>query len=150
MNQTELLSEVLEAAEAAAPPRKKELFGLPLPAVVILFFLFALLLAACIVNAATIRHLRERSDAMEAQVLQAENAVAMASSLRNGRNRVFLDAGAYTDEACRICVDNDMPLELWTVDDEEQILELNPYITGVTSNRLIAGKVRYEAYTGQN
>lgn len=78
------------------------------------------------------------------------NAVAMANTLRNGHNRVFLDAGSYTDELCQICADNDMPLEIWTVDKEEQILNLNPYITGVTSNRLVAGKVRYEAYTGQN
>ena len=352
MNNSELLSEVLEAAEAATPPRKKELYGLPLSVVLIIFFLFVLLLAACIVNAATIRRLQERGDALEEQMLRAEsalaeaqaqlerartdaeantaqavtaapvdydgilravahrgfsteapentlpafrlakergfsyvetdvqftadgyavclhdqyidrvssgsgainsmtleevrqydfgawkgeayagtkiptleeflelcrnlglhpyiemkaetvtgevrarqlaqiveacgmkgkvtwisfshyllsvmrdcdpeaplgylveyvdeNAVAMANTLRNGRNRVFLDAGSYTDQGCQICMDNDMPLELWVLDKEDQILSLNPFITGVTSNCLIAGKVRYEAYTGQN
>ena len=78
-----------------------------------------------------------------------ENAVAMANVLRNGQNEVFLDTGEYTDEGCQLCIDNDMPLELWVEDNPENILNLNPYITGVTSNQQIAGKVRYEAVAGQ-
>lgn len=39
----------------------------------------------------------------------------------------------------------DIPIEVWTVDSETSILRLNPYVTGVTSNSLIAGKVLYDS-----
>ena len=78
-----------------------------------------------------------------------ENAVAMANILRNGQNEVFLDTAEYTDEGCQICMDNHMPLEFWVVDKTDKILNLNPYITGVTSNQQIAGKIRYEAVAGR-
>ncbi|MBR1455901.1 MAG: hypothetical protein IJ594_01915 [Oscillospiraceae bacterium] len=76
--------------------------------------------------------------------------VARATWLRNGTNYVFLDSCVYNDEACQLCMDNGVPLEIWTVDKETKITSLNPYITGVTTNRLIAGKIVSDAYIEQS
>ena len=39
-------------------------------------------------------------------------------------------------------------VEVWTVDSEASIIAMDKYISGVTSNNLIAGKVLYNAYMG--
>ena len=64
-------------------------------------------------------------------------------TLRTGKNEVFIDCAASnaTNEAVTLCVDADIPLEVWTVNTEAAILGLDSYISGVTSDNLIAGKV---------
>ncbi|MBQ0072397.1 MAG: hypothetical protein KBS81_11190, partial [Spirochaetales bacterium] len=65
-------------------------------------------------------------------------AILTALSLRNGRNEVFLDARTIDDVSITKCQALGIPLELWTIDDEETIANLDSYISGVTSNKTIA------------
>ncbi|MBR6115109.1 MAG: hypothetical protein IKQ10_08010 [Oscillospiraceae bacterium] len=71
--------------------------------------------------------------------------ILTAKNLRTNYNEVFIDSMSGTDEECQLCFDHRIPLEVWTLDSAEAILALNPYITGVASNSLIAGKILYEA-----
>lgn len=72
--------------------------------------------------------------------------VSEARWLQNGTNEVFMNSASYSDAECRLCAENGLPLEVWTLDTEEEILALNPYISGVTSDCLHAGKVLETAY----
>lgn len=76
--------------------------------------------------------------------LSAEN-ITTAQGLKTATNVVFIDTSAVTDVAATLCINGGLPMEVWTVDNAATIQSMNPYITGVTSNNLIAGKVLYEA-----
>lgn len=73
--------------------------------------------------------------------------ITTASGLLTTENEVFVDArySTITDAMINLCKTAKLPLELWIVESEAGIVALNPYITGVTSNELIAGEVLYEA-----
>lgn len=74
-----------------------------------------------------------------------DGMITTASGLKTTDNEVFLDTYDKTDtwaEKCRVA---DIPLEVWTVDSAATIRSMNPYITGVTSNTLVAGKVLHDA-----
>lgn len=66
-----------------------------------------------------------------------------AISLRSGKNDVFLNLGfMYTFSWCiRKCKKANMPVEVWTLNNEILIHIMHPYISGVTSDNLIANKV---------
>ena len=76
--------------------------------------------------------------------LTASN-ITTANGLKTTDNEVFIDTSALTNAAATLCINGNLPMEVWTVDSESTILSMNPYITGVTSNSLIAGKVLYDA-----
>lgn len=71
--------------------------------------------------------------------------------MQTGHNEVFIDCAVdnATENAARLCANADLPLEVWTVDDKNTILSLYPYISGVTSNHLVASDVIYEASIGE-
>lgn len=69
--------------------------------------------------------------------------IATVKKLLTGINKVFVDSGSRTNAECLLCRNNNIPMETWTVDSESTIKAMNPYITGVTSNSLIAGQVLY-------
>ena len=72
-----------------------------------------------------------------------EKDVATAKALRTGKNEVFIDT-KYTKvnkKTVKMCMDEEIPLEVWTIDTEEEIVALDPYVNGITSDNLIAGKV---------
>ena len=77
------------------------------------------------------------------------DTVNTARRLRTSQNEVFLDSRSFTDEECQRCANAGIPLEIWTVNDESVILSMNPYITGVTSDSLLAGTILYESYLEQ-
>ena len=74
-----------------------------------------------------------------------ESVITNANSLKTEKNEVFIDANYnnLTDEIVNLCIDANIPLEVWTVNSNNAILNLNSYVTGVTSNDLIAGKILY-------
>lgn len=76
------------------------------------------------------------------------SSISKALALKTGRNEVFLDViySSVTDAKVALCASNNLPLEVWTVDTESEIEALHPYISGVTSNCLRAGKVLYDKY----
>ena len=75
------------------------------------------------------------------------SSIATANSLKTGYNEVVLDVqyNVATQANIDLCIAADIPVEVWTVDSDATILKLNKYVTGVTSNYLIAGKVLYDA-----
>ena len=62
---------------------------------------------------------------------------------RSGKNQVFLNAGACSEALVSACREANLPLEVWTVDDEAVLEELSPYVTGVTGNTLNYGQFLY-------
>ena len=73
------------------------------------------------------------------------SAINTAKNLKTTTNEVFLDIklSGVTDSGISSCIANNIPLEVWTVNTEKEILNMAPYISGVTSDNLIAGKVLY-------
>lgn len=71
--------------------------------------------------------------------------IETALGLKLTTNEVFIDTSVMTDASVELCYNAGLPMEVWTVDNENIIKTANPYITGFTSDKLIAGKVLYEA-----
>lgn len=69
-----------------------------------------------------------------------DEAISFVSSLKTEHNDVFIDAYSYvlTDEQVNKCIDANIPVEVWTVNDLPTVNVLNPYITGITSDNLNA------------
>ena len=78
-----------------------------------------------------------------------DSVVSTATGLKTDANEVFVDAkhANLTDNAVALCISADMPLEVWTVNTVSEIENVNPYISGVSSDSLIAGKVLYNKYS---
>ena len=74
-------------------------------------------------------------------------AITTAQGLKTTDNEVFIDAiqSTVTDENVALCISADIPLEAWTINSENAVTTLNPYVSGMTSDSLIAGKVLYQA-----
>lgn len=73
--------------------------------------------------------------------------ISTLQNLKLSTNEVYYGA-KYTSLTTAICeafADAKIPVEIWTVDSVSDITGMNPYVTGVTSNSLIAGKVLYES-----
>ena len=73
--------------------------------------------------------------------------ISTLQGLKLSTNEVYYGA-KYTSVTTAICEAYQaagIPMEIWTVDTASSITGMNPYITGVTSNKLIAGKVLYDA-----
>ena len=71
--------------------------------------------------------------------------------LLSGHNEVFLDCSynGANSTAMQLCADADIPFEVWTLNDEAKILGLDPYVSGVTSDYIIASNVIYDAGIGE-
>jgi glycerophosphoryl diester phosphodiesterase len=76
-----------------------------------------------------------------------EAIAADADSLKTGRNEVFIDVGmTYIANAIPICTAHELGLETWTINSADTMLNLNTYVSGVTSD-----SVNFEAviYTNE-
>lgn len=73
--------------------------------------------------------------------------INQAVALKTSTNEVFMDAKLATVTTALInsCISNGLPLEVWTVNTEAEILAMPSYVSGVTSDNTIAGKVLYNA-----
>lgn len=69
--------------------------------------------------------------------------ISNATSLKTGINEVFIDLNIYavTQQFCDDCMDEDIGVEVWTVDSISTIKNLPDYVTGVTSNTIHASRV---------
>lgn len=77
-----------------------------------------------------------------------DNEIETALSLKTDSNEVFVDINynSVTEEIIFSCIENNLHLEIWTANDSSVFENMNEYITGVTSDNLIAGKVMYNKY----
>lgn len=78
-------------------------------------------------------------------VVCTSSHITDAQGLMTGYNDVFIDSDKTSSEALALCQNAGIPHEMWTIDSEDTILALDPYISGVTSNVLIAGDVLYDS-----
>lgn len=66
-----------------------------------------------------------------------------ATNLKTIDNEVFINSYTYTDAEITLCKNANIPLEVWTIDNSNLVPTLDPYITGITSNHIIAGANLY-------
>lgn len=73
--------------------------------------------------------------------------LSVCQGLKTTNNEVFYDVkySALSNEKCNTFSDAGIPIEVWTVNSESDITNLNSYVSGVTSDSLIAGKVLYHS-----
>ena len=73
--------------------------------------------------------------------------ISTLQGLKLSTNEVYYGVKytSLTNVICEAYQAAGIPVEIWTVDTAANITGMNPYITGVTSNKLIAGKVLYDA-----
>ena len=76
------------------------------------------------------------------------NHVTAAVNLKTDKNEVFVDIeyGALTDAFISECIENDVPLEVWTINSATDMIALDPYVSGYTSDILLATATMYDAY----
>ena len=66
-------------------------------------------------------------------------------TVKSESNEIFIDGTAVnTQTDIDKCINNGIGFEVWTVDDVNTLISLNPYVSGVTSNNLNASKVLYQ------
>lgn len=73
------------------------------------------------------------------------SVIDKVKSLSTDTNDVFVDCSyqTLTSAMVEICINADVDVEVWTVNSESWFKSMNPYIHGVTSDYIIAGKVLY-------
>lgn len=71
--------------------------------------------------------------------------ITTAQGLQTDTNEVFLDSSDYDADAVSLCQAAGLPLEIWTINTASTIKNMDAYITGVTSDNLIAGKILRDA-----
>ena len=71
--------------------------------------------------------------------------IQTAQGLKTEVNEVFIDSyyEETTDDMVNLCVDANIPLEYWGLNTEEKVLATNPYISGFTTDTIVAGIVLY-------
>ena len=74
------------------------------------------------------------------------DVITTTQNLQAEHNEVFINC-AYrcTDEEVERCISARIPLEVWTVNGLDDIRNLNPYISGIASDSLVASRVLYDA-----
>ena len=78
-----------------------------------------------------------------------ERTIIIAKNLQTEYNEVFLDVNMvpllYDEHGTNIfismCWEAGLPLEVWTVDQKDIVRNLDPYISGVTTNKLLYSEV---------
>jgi glycerophosphoryl diester phosphodiesterase len=100
-------------------------------------------------DAARLAHIKNKDGHARLGFIVGEvtgDIIATAQSLQTGHNEVFIDCAAGGAAAgADLCAEAIIPLEVWTVNDESAIKTLDPYVSGVTSDNLVAGRVLYAA-----
>ena len=84
----------------------------------------------------------------------SDNIINQAKTLKTTDNEVFLDVnwnsfrtGSSSESLVSKCITENIPIEVWTVDNVISLNYLPDYVSGFTSNSLILGKVLYEKYS---
>ena len=98
------------------------------------------------INASALRIVKDICDYIRLGLIESPSAETIASiqSLKTDKNEVFLDAqtGSFnTDAIIESLMEADIPLETYTPNNAADIEQLDPYVTGITSDYLIAGKI---------
>lgn len=76
-----------------------------------------------------------------------ESHISDCVSLKTNENDVFIDASGIdlADNMVALCKENGIPVEVWAVGEGDGIINANPYVSGFTTDKTIAGAVLYES-----
>lgn len=69
------------------------------------------------------------------------SVIAGAKSVMNGTNSVFIDSSQFDETAVNLCQQAGIPLEAWTLNTENAMRTASLYLSGMTSDCLVAKKV---------
>ncbi len=107
-------------------------------------------LAKIAANCKTARILWVITD-VDAAKLAATHVPFAQANLMTGQNQVVFDLwySLAKQDVVDLLKANNILLEVWTVNDQSVILGLNPYVTGVTSDKYNAGQVVADAKRSQ-
>lgn len=72
--------------------------------------------------------------------------IQTANGLKTDDNEVFIDSDVYSSSVVGTCSSAGIPLEVWTINNQTTMENLDPYITGATSDSLIFGRILYNKY----
>lgn len=72
-----------------------------------------------------------------------ESTISTVKTLQTGKNEVFVDASS-TNTDFSLCIAESIPIEHWTFNSKSSIINASSYVSGFTSDLLVAGKVLYE------
>ena len=72
-----------------------------------------------------------------------ESVITTCLEMNTDKNEVFIDVkySAANANAVSLCKNAEIPLEVWTVNSEADALALDPYVSGVSSDYIIAGEL---------
>ena len=72
--------------------------------------------------------------------------ITNALNLLTGTNEVYINCNYVNanDAAVNLCMNANLPLEVWTVNNPNALFSLNPYISGVSSDWIQAGQFLYK------
>lgn len=95
-------------------------------------------------------YVKDYDDEARLGFLATPNAshVTICNGLKTAKNKVYYGASYFnngiTQAICDAFSAENIPIEAWTVNSASDMLNLNKYVSGITSDGLIAGKVLYE------
>ena len=71
------------------------------------------------------------------------DTITWVKNLKCDNNKVFVDAAnsLLTNDAVNECIAENIPIEVWTVNDVNSVININPYISGITSDYLLSGEL---------
>lgn len=70
--------------------------------------------------------------------------ITTAQGLQTNTNEVFINSHSYSADEISLCRAAGLPLEIWTINFSSEIKNMDAYISGVTSDNLIAGKILHD------
>lgn len=75
----------------------------------------------------------------------SSSGITTCQNLKTSDNEVYMGAKytALTSAVCEAAATAKIPIEIWTINNESDILNANDYVSGITSDSIIAGKVLY-------
>lgn len=76
--------------------------------------------------------------------------ISTITNLQTGTNEVYYGAkySSLTDAICSSYAAAGIPIEIWTVNTSSAITGANPYVSGITSDSLLAGQILYDSIFG--
>lgn len=75
------------------------------------------------------------------QTLTTSALIQDVVNLKTESNTVFIDIQTITDEQIETCIQNEIDVEMWTVNSADTMLSANGYISGFTSDSVNAKDV---------
>ena len=76
----------------------------------------------------------------------SSGTITTAKNLKNDVNDVFINTSSYTNSEINLCIENDFPVEVWTINNTETLVNIHSYVTGIASDSLHAGKLLNSYY----